>query len=299
MFESIEELTNIDYAAERKRLAIGGVVAVACWTIVSILCVIASMFKPVLGEPVSYDRKGSGELVELTRVAPLPPTPRTLRESSSHPAGNAMVEREIVTSNARVDADRRDEQAPNKPGQPPPPGINMTNVPAPGPNSGGPAVITSSAEIPSAPPPPPPPQKEEQPAQSDTGLVNDVRSRIRHSSMTDPSATGSSGQKGMRLDGGAGVDLGSNKALLEKRMWTAWQKTKSEYTDMQRAGRAVVVYFDWYRDGHLVFTGFGTRTGNAALDNEARNAVQNASPFYPIPKEITLNVIHLNATFTY
>jgi TonB family protein len=106
------------------------------------------------------------------------------------------------------------------------------------------------------------------------------------------------GVKGLRVET-RGLNLGMYKERLERRIKSNWQMAKSDYANLQRNGRTVVVYFDWHRDGRLVFAGIGSSTGDPILDRDARNAVLNTSPFDPIPATITLDVIRLGATFTY
>ena len=204
-----------------------------------------------------------------------------------------MVEREVVSSVGRSSEQRKGELS-RQMGPPPPNVVALTpGMPA---QAGGVTGLATPTLIQSAPPPPPEAEKAEQQPQFS---AEELDKKIRASAVTRAGMLSGGGQNGTRLDGGGGLDLGNNKIYLERRLQSAWHRTRSEYTDMQLLGKAVVVYFDWYRDGHLVFTGFGRTSGNPALDNEARSTVQNISPFNPIPKEITLDVIHMNATFTY
>jgi TonB family protein len=158
-------------------------------------------------------------------------------------------------------------------------------------------TVPMAAQIPPPPPPPPVEEKDDQQAQLD---ADKLKRMVRNAAASHSgSSTAGGGQKGIQIDGGAGVDIGENKLFIERRIQNIWHRTKSQYSELQRSGRTVVIYFEWHRDGTLVFNSFGTTTGNPALDNEARSAVQNASPYIPIPKEITLDVIQLNVRFTY
>ena len=304
MFESIDELINEDVATSRRRYAIGGVSSLMIHVLVVVIAYIAIFLQIFIATLLfkddpsrrAYTKSGSNEdLVEIARVVrlPLPPTPRTTPATNSRPTGNAMVEREVISSRARTDADKKGEVSKQLGPEPP----NISNVPsAAPPPSSGPTVSSAVPVVTEAPPPPI--EKEESSPQID---AEKLKGMVRRMASTQPGTanSGGGGQKGMSINGGAGVDIGENKVWIERRIQNIWRRTKSDYSEMQRSGRTVVVYFDWYRDGRLVFASFGTTTGNPALDNEARNAVQNASPYIPIPKEITLDVIHLNATFTY
>ena len=296
VFESIDELINSDKTTSRKRFATGGISSLIVHVIVISFFVTVSLFEPIVFQTSGYKDSGSQEdLVEIARVTrlPLPPTPRTTPATNSRPTGNAMVEREVISSNAKTDADRKGEISKQLGPQPP----NVSDLPSSAPPpSGGPTVSPTAPVVTETPPPPP--EKEDQPVQID---ADKLKGMVRRMASTQPGSanSGGGGQKGMSVSGGAGLDIGENKVWIERRIQNIWRRTKSDYSELQHSGRTVVVYFDWYRDGRLVFASFGTRTGNPALDNEARNAVQNSSPYIPIPKEITLDVIHLNATFTY
>jgi len=296
VFESIDELINSDAATTRKRFAVGGFSSVIIHVLVYSLLLTSAIFVPGYYQH-GYKQTSSGEdLVEIAHVIrlPLPPTPRVTPATQSRPTGNAMVEREVISTKARTDEDKKGETSRRL--GPEPPAISNLPSSAPAPASG---PVVQPAPIFTEAPPPPEPQKVEQQPELD---ADKIRGMVRRASSMQPGAVssgGGGGQKGTRIEGGAGVDIGENKVWIERRIQNIWRRTKSGYSELQRSGRTVVVYFDWYRDGRLVFVSFGTTTGNPALDNEARNAVQNSSPFNPIPKEITLDVIHLNATFTY
>src|SRR5262249_39184948 len=152
----------------------------------------------------------------------------------------------------------------------------LSNLPSAAPAAASGPLVRPVPGVAEAPPPPEPQKVEQQPELD----ADKLRGMVRRATDTQPGAISSGsggGQKGMRIDGGAGLDIGQNKEWIERRIQTIWRQNKSDYAGLQRSGRTVVVYFDWYRDGRLVFASFGTRTGNPALDNEARNAVLNAS----------------------
>jgi TonB family protein len=293
VFESITELIDADPKTERRRFATGSVVSLITHLIIAVLFTVP-LLKPDLFIATKNKSGGIPEagLIELTRVATPTSTPRLTPYSSNRPIGNAMIEREVISHLGRTVAESKSDTSKPTALQPPDV-VQQINSPIPGPEN-APLSTTEKVFTQTIPPPPQPQKAESRPSIN----ADELDRKIRSSTFTRQGLTGVN-QKDMQLDDGAGLDLGNNKIILERRLKSAWNRTRSTHTELQEAGKQplIIVSFDWLRDGKLVFTGFSKSSGNPTLDNEARNAVQNASPFDPIPKEISLDIIHMNATF--
>ena len=297
MFESIDELIKSDKTTSRKRFTAGSVSSLILHVLIGSLLVTFTVSKPEFfygGYKASHSHEDLVEIARVTRL-PLPLVPRITPATQNQPRGNADIEREVISSTAKTDADRKGEVS--KQLGPQPPSVSGLQSSGP-PPSGGPTVKPVPAVV-SETAPPPPEKKDEEPPQID---AEKLKGMVRHmAANTQPGTanSGGGGQKGTSVDGGAGVDIGEYKVWIERRIQNIWHRTRSYYSESEWSGRTVVVYFDWHRDGQLVFRFFGKTTGNSTLDNEARNAIQNASPYRPIPKEIKEDVVRLNVIFTY